>query len=181
MRSSLVALVASLVSSMSSAIDSGVDSREPVNVIVETGRDVGPCPEAGALSYPPAPFKGSAYFLRKANPTFAVRHDALTKRRAPWLHRMDGPSGANRLFTDSNGTSTLVFWFCKAGDCSANAAYGAYAPASGDYALEVREHDKSESLGSSSQALVRAISCARALDNRLRDRTSEHLKQRGDK
>lgn len=176
MRTTLAALAMALTSSTPSAVDGGGDPPEPVNVIAETGKDVGRCPEGGALSYPPAPYKGAAYFLRRADPTFGGQHDALTRSTAPWLHRLDGPSGANRLFTDADGESAIVFWTCKARDCSSNLAYGAYAPRSGAYALAVREDGGDHSLGSSSPLLQRAIACARALDDR-----AGQSKQRGSK
>ena len=91
----------------------GADGPEPVNVIAETELDVGPCKGGGTLSYPPTPYKGTAYFLRKADATLARRHETLTGQSgasAAWIRRLDGPSSANRLFTAANG-DTLVATF----------------------------------------------------------------------
>jgi hypothetical protein len=168
MRCFLLAFMITVLSSTAGAATGGTEASEPVNVIAETGLDIGPCGDGGALSYPPAPYKGSAYFLRKADGTLAARHEGVTKQRAPWLHRLDGPSGTNRLYTAANGDRAIVFWSCKAGDCGANFAYGAYGLRSTDYLLQVQEGGKLQSLGSTSASLAAAIACARAQDDRRR-------------
>src|SRR5881409_24113 len=173
MRYVLLALMIAALSSTAGAGTGGTEAPEPVNVIAETGQDIGPCGDGGSLSYPPAPFKGSAYFLRKADATLASQHEGLTKQRAPWLHRLDGPSGSNRLYTAANGDRALVFWSCKAGDCGANVAYGAYGLQSHDYLLQVQEGGKVQSLGNTSAPLAAAIACARAQDDRRRAHTAE--------
>jgi hypothetical protein len=176
MRKILLAFATAVLGSTAGAGTGGTEAPEPVNVIAETGLDVGPCGDGGSLSYPPAPYKGSAYFLRKADNTLAARHEGLTKQRAPWLHRLDGPSGTNRLYTGANGDRAIVFWSCKAGDCGANMAYGAYGLQSTDYLLQVQEGGKVQSIGSSSAPLAAAIACVRAQDDRRRGRTAEQVK-----
>jgi hypothetical protein len=70
-----------------------------------------------------------------------------------------------------------VFWTCKAGDCGANVAYGAYGLQSTGYLLQLQEGGKAQSLGSSTAFLVSAITCARAQDDRQRGRTAEQVKK----
>lgn len=154
---------------------------EPVNLIAETGQDVGTCPDGAKVAYPPAPYKGSAYFLGRANAALAAKHDALTKNEAPWLRRLDGPSGANRLYTAHDGESALVFRSCKSHGCSANLAYGAYAIGSADYVLQLREGDKTRTLGSSSPMLQTAIACARMHDARRLSEVIHRLKTQAGK
>lgn len=177
MRRVVLAVTIAALNSPTGAVTGGADAREPVNVITESGLDVGPCDGGGALSYPPAPYKGSAYFLRKVDAMLAARHEDLTKRQAPWLYRLDGPSGNNRLYIAANGDRAIVFWSCRAGDCAANIAYGAYGLAANEYALQVRQDGKSESLGSASATLAAAIACARSNDDRIRGRAAEQLKK----
>lgn len=157
------------------------EKEEPVNLIVETGHDVGPCPDGARLDYPPALYKGSAYFLGRANAALAAKHDALTKNEAPWLRRLDGPSGANRLYTAPDGARALVFRSCKSHGCGANLAYGAYAIGSADYVLQLREGDKTRTLGSSSPKLQAAIACARMHDARRRSEVIHRLKTQAGK
>jgi hypothetical protein len=177
MRHVLLAFMITVVSATVGAGTGGAEPPEPVNVVAETGLDIGPCGDGGSLSYPPTPYKGSAYFLRKADTTLAARHEGLTKQRAPWLHRLDGPSGSNRLYSAANGDRAIVFWSCKAGDCGANVAYGAYGLQSNDYLLQVQESGKVQSLGDTSAPLVAAIACARSQDDRRRGRTAEEVKK----
>lgn len=155
------------------------EAAEPVNIVVESGLDIGPCETGGALSYPAAPRKGSPYFLLKADAALGARHESLTRDQVPWLRRLDGPSGANRLFTAANGESAIVFWSCKAGDCDAHDAYGAYEPRSGRYLLQLRQQGAITMLGDSTAALRSAVTCAQAIDDRTRGRTAEALKRAG--
>jgi len=150
---------------------------EPVNVVVETGQDVGACEAGGSLSYPPPPYKGSAYFLLKADPKLAARHRELTRSQLPWLQRLDGPSGTNRLFTGTTGETAIVFWSCKPHDCGDHATYGAYAPRSGRYTLRVLQHGQTTTLGDATPLLDAAIACARAQDEQSRERSSQALKR----
>ena len=166
-----------LMLAISSAATGGTDALEPVNVVAESGLDIGPCAGGGTLSYPPPLYKGSAYFLRKADAGFATRHDALTKQRAPWLHRLDGPSGTNRLFTATDGGRALVFWTCQSGACDGNIAYGAYGLQSAEYAIRVYAPGELRSLGSTSSMLAAAIACAQAHDDRVRGKAFEDLKK----
>jgi hypothetical protein len=177
MRCAVLAITITVLSASTAAGTGGVDAPEPVNVIAESGLDVGPCPDTGTLSYPPTPYKGSAYFLRRADATLAAQHERLTKQRAAWLHRLDGPSGTNRLFTAANGDRAIVFWSCKAGDCGANVAYGAYGMQSAGYMLQVHEGGAAQSIGSASPTLAAAIACARAHDDRARGHAAEQLKK----
>jgi len=170
----LLSIPALLAGGLSPA--AGLDGQEPVNVIAETGLDVGPCVGGGALSYPPTPYKGTAYFLRKADATLARRHEALTGQSggsAAWIRRLDGPSAANRLFTAPNGERAIVFWSCKAHDCGSNSVYGAYGLASTEYRLQVGSLPKAEVLGSNAPVLQAAVACARAWDDSLRHRAAE--------
>jgi len=180
MRNAFLTITMVAISSTATAVTGGGDdASEPVNVIAESGLDIGPCAGAGSLSYPPAPYKGSAYFLRKADATLAARHEALTSltsQRPPWLHRLDGPSGANRLFTAANGDRAIVFWSCKPGACGANVAYGAYGLQSTEYTLQISAQGEPKALGSASPMLAAAIACARAHDDRVRGRAAEQLK-----
>ena len=177
MRSIVLAFAIAVLSSTAAAGTGGTEVREPVNIIAETGLDIGPCGDGGSLTYPPAPYKGSAYFLRKADDKLAARHEGVTKQRAPWLHRLDGPSGSNRVYTAANGDRAIVFWSCKAGDCGANVAYGAYGLPSTDYLLQVQEGGKHQSLGSTSASLAAAIACARTQDDRRRAHTAEQVRK----
>ncbi len=177
MRNALIVLLMLAVGSTASAVTGGTDALEPVNVVAESGLDIGPCAGGGSLSYPPPPYKGSAYFLRKADATFAARHESLTKQRAPWLHRLDGPSGANRLFTAANGDRAIVFWSCQSGACDRNVAYGAYGLQSAEYALQVSAPGEPGALGSTSPTLTAAIACARAHDDRVRGQAAQELKK----
>lgn len=177
MRNAFIVLLMLAIGSMARAGTGGTDTLEPVNIVAESGLDIGPCAAGGTLSYPPAPYKGSAYFLRKADAAFAARHDSLTRQRAPWLHRLDGPSGANRLFTAANGDRAIVFWSCQSGGCDRNVAYGAYGMHSAEYALQVNAPGEPSSLGSPSPTLTAAIACARAHDERVRGRAAEDLKK----
>ena len=177
MSNASIVLLMLAFSSTAGAVTAGTDALEPVNVIAESGIDIGPCPGGGSLSYPPPAYKGSAYFLRKADTGFATRHDALTKQRAPWLHRLDGPSGANRLFTAANGDRAIVFWSCQSGACDRSIAYGAYGLQSAEYALQVNAPGEPSSLGSPSPTLTAAIACARAHDERVRGKAAQELKK----
>jgi hypothetical protein len=165
-----------ITSAAHTATGGSPETPEPVNVIVESGRDIGPCGGGGRLSYPPAPFKGSAYFLLKADSRLAARHESLTRAHLPWLRRLNGPSGTNRLFTTPTGQGAIVFWSCKAGDCGANIAYGAYEPAAGRYLLRARQNGALLPLGEDTPVFRSAITCAEALDNRARDASIEALK-----
>lgn len=152
-------------------------TQEPVNVVAESDIDIGPCAAGGSLTYPPAPYKGSAYFLLKADAALAAGHEALTSRRPSWLRRLEGPSSANRLFTSPSGARVVVFSACKPRDCSANAAYGAYELHTKEYALQIRASGEPNALGSASPALAAAITCARAHDDRVRGQAAEALKR----
>lgn len=177
MPNAFIVLLMLAISSATHAGTGGTDALEPVNVVAESGLDIGPCAGGGTLSYPPPLYKGSAYFLRKADATFATRHESLTKQRAPWLHRLDGPSGANRLFTAANGNRAIVFWSCQSGACNKSVAYGAYGLQSAEYALQISAPGEPSSLGSASTMLTVAIACARAHDDRLRGRASQELRK----
>jgi hypothetical protein len=168
-----------LASAARAATGGPVEAAEPVNIVVESGLDIGPCETGGALSYPAAPRKGSPYFLLKADAALGARHGSLTRDHAPWLRRLGGPSGANRLFTAANGKSAIVFWSCKAGDCDAHAAYGAYEPRSGRYLLRVQQQGATTMLGDSTATLRSALTCAQAIDDRTRARAAAALKRAG--
>ena len=177
MRNAFVFMMMLAIGSTASAGTGGTDALEPVNIVAESGLDIGPCAGGGTLSYPPAPYKGAAYFLRKADATFAARHEALTRQRAPWLHRLDGPSGANRLFTAADGDRAIVFWSCQSGACDKNVAYGAFGPQSAQYALQISAPGEPGSIGSASPTLTAAIACARAHDERVRGQAAKALKK----
>ena len=149
----------------------GGDTRpEPVNVVVETGQDVGACPDGGTLGYPAQAYKGTSYFLLKADPVLASRHMKATQRQAPWLQRLDGPSGANRLYTGADGTQVVVFSVCKPAACSSSSAYGAYAVPTQAYAIELQESGKPGTvLGTETPPLQAAIACTRSIDQRVRE------------
>lgn len=166
-----------LTSAARAATSGPAEATEPINIVVESGLDIGTCETGGALSYPAAPRKGSPYFLLKADAALGARHPSLTRDQAPWLRRLDGPSGANRLFTAANGESAIVFWSCKAGDCDAHVAYGAYDMRSGRYLLRVRQQGAITMLGDSTATLRSAVTCAQAIDDRTRGRTAEPLKR----
>jgi hypothetical protein len=168
-----------LASAARAATGEPEEATEPVNIVVESGLDIGPCETGGDLSYAAAPRKGSPFFLLKADAALGARHRSLTRDQAPWLRRLDGPSGANRLFTAANGESAIVFWSCKAGDCDAHAAYGAYEPGSGRYLLRVRQQGAITMLGGSTATLRSAVTCAQAIDDRTRERATEALRRAG--
>lgn len=178
-RAAITIAVLMLASAARAATGGPAEATEPVNIVVESGLDIGPCETGGSLSYPAAPRKGSPYFLLKADAALGARHESITRDQAPWLRRLDGPSRSNRLFTAANGESAIVFWSCKAGDCDAHAAYGAYAPRSGRYLLQVRQQSAITVLGDSTAALRSAVTCAQAIDDRTRERTAEALKRAG--
>jgi len=177
MRRWILLVMVSMFGSPASSGTGGTEASEPVNVIIETGRDVGRCDDGASLSYPPPPYKGSAYFLLRVDPDFAAQHGDLTKQQAVWLHRLAGPSGANRLFTAANGDRAIVFWSCKAGDCGENIAYGAYGLQPKAYLIELREGTNHRALGTAAASLAAAIACARAQDEVLRRHTAEQLKK----
>jgi hypothetical protein len=168
-----------LTSAARAATSGPAETAEPVNIVVESGLDIGPCETGGALSYSAVPRKGSPYFLLKAEAVLGARHQALTRDQGPWLRRLDGPSGANRLFTAANGERAIVFWSCKAGDCDAHVAYGAYEPRSGRYLLRVQQQGAITMLGDSTATLRSAVACAQAIDDRTRERTAEALRRAG--
>ena len=173
--------IAVLLHAASACIAAGgpSDAMEPINNVVESGQDIGPCEAGGALSYPTAPRKGLPYFLLQADRALAARHLSLTQDQAPWLRRLDGPAGTNRLFTAANGESAIVFRSCKARDCGAHTVYGAYQPRSGRYLLQVRQQGATTTLGDSTALLGSAITCAQAIDARMRDSAAEALKRAG--
>ena len=173
--------IAVLLHAASASIAAGgpSDAMEPVNTVVESGQDIGPCETGGALSYPAVPRKGLPYFLLQADRGLAARHLSLTHDKAPWLRRIDGPAGTNRLFTAANGESALVFWSCKARDCGTHTAYGAYESRSGRYLLQVRQQGATTTLGDTTALLGSAITCAQAIDERMRDSAAEALKRAG--
>lgn len=153
---------------------------EPINTINESGLDIGQCAAGGSMSYPSAPYKGTAFFLRKANATLAARHNALTAQspsNTAWLRRLDGPSAANRLFTAPGGERAFVLWSCKPHDCGANFAYGAYNLATAEYQLQIGPPLQVEQLGSDTPVLRAAIDCARSLDDSARQRAEQALKK----
>ena len=151
---------------------------EPVNVISETGHDVGPCIGGATLGYPPQPYKGTASFLLNADPALAARHEAVTRQGSPaWLQQLDGPSGSNRLFTDAVGEGVLVFSVCKPRDCDASHAYGAYSLQTKQYALRVSAGGAATMLGSPAPALKAAMACARSIDDRVRAEAADRLRK----
>ena len=174
-------IIAVLLHAASACIAAGgpSDAMEPVNTVFESGQDIGPCETGGALSYPAAPRKGLPYFLLQADRGLAARHLSLTHDKDPWLRRLDGPAGTNRLFTAANGESAIVFWSCKARDCGSHTAYGAYEPRSGRYMMQVRQQGATTTLGDTTALLGSAITCARAMDERMRDSAAEALKRAG--
>jgi hypothetical protein len=177
MRITLLAIAMYAISATGNTVAGPGDVAEAVNVIVEPGTNVGPCAEGGTLSYPPAPYTGTAHLLLKADATLAARHEALTNRRPSWLRQLDGPSTDNRLFTAPNGDRAIVLRACKSRDCAANTAYGSYALRSSEYALEIRAPGEPKALGSASPTLAAAIACARAHDDRVRGRVLEEVKK----
>lgn len=177
MRPLLVAVLAALAMSTARGGTGGTEPEEPVNLIAETGLDIGPCASGGSLTYPPAPYKGTAFFLPRADATLAARHESLTRRQAPWLRHLAGPSGSTRLFSSGDSENVIVFWSCKAGDCDANVAYGAYGLQSKDYLLELQEGHRAQTLGDQSAPLLAAIACARTNDDRRRGNAAEATKR----
>lgn len=145
----------------------------PVNVVAETGRDIGPCPNGGSLRYPSAPFKGTAYFLLRADAAMATRHAEITKRQAPWLTRLDGPSSSNRLYVQDHAPAVLLYRVCRPGMCGADSAYGAYSTATGAYVIELTVDGKTESLGTDSAPLKAAIACAHSIDAQGREASTQ--------
>ena len=159
-RHAITTAVLMLASAARAATGGLAEATEPVNIVVESGLDIGPCEAGGALSYPAAPHKGS-------------------RDQAPWLRRLDGPAGANRLFTAAHGESAIVFWSCKAGDCDAHAAYGAYEPRSGRYLLRVQQEGATTMLGDSNATLRSAVMCAQAIDDRIHARAAAAVQRAG--
>ena len=178
-RHAITTAVLMLASAARAATGGLAEATEPVNIVVESGLDIGPCEAGGALSYPAAPHKGSPYFLLKSDAALSARHQSLTRDQAPWLRRLDGPAGANRLFTAAHGESAIVFWSCKAGDCDAHAAYGAYEPRSGRYLLRVQQEGATTMLGDSNATLRSAVMCAQAIDDRIHARAAAAVQRAG--
>ena len=150
------------------AATGGDDAPEPVNVVVESGKDVGRCADGGSLQYPAAPYKGTAFFLPRSDRRFAQAHASLTKGQAPWLLRLDGPSSANRLYRGASGSAVIVYGVCKPAACSTASAYGAFDPGTGAYAIELTEAGARSLLGIESVPLMAAIHCAREFDAKNR-------------
>jgi hypothetical protein len=155
----------------------GADVPQPVNVVVETGQDAGPCTAGGHLSYPSQPYKGSSHFVLQADSAFAARHANATKGAPLWIQQLRGPSSTNRLFSHEKEERVLVFSICKPHDCGNNFAYGAFGLLSHDYLLQITEGDLERRVGSTSAPLNRAIACAREYDDRLRRETAEQIRR----
>lgn len=147
------------------------EGMEPVNVVNESGKEVGLCLDKAALSYPPQAYKGLPYFLRTSDPAFRAAHDALTKKEEKWLKEMSGPASQNRLYVDRSGNRILVTAFCKQGDCGNYSAYGAFDMATNTYGIEVTEMLKRRTLGKIPEVSRAAMTCAAMFDQKLREET----------
>lgn len=150
------------------AATGGDDSPEPVNVVVESGKDVGRCADGGSLQYPAPLYKGTAFFLPRRDRRFAQAHASLTKGHAPWLLRLDGPSSTNRAYQGASSSTVIVYAVCKPAACGTASAYGAFDPDTGAYAIEVTEAGARSLLGTESAPLMAAIQCARKFDTKNR-------------
>jgi hypothetical protein len=150
------------------AATGGDNAPEPVNVVVEDGRDVGRCADGGSLQYPAAPYKGTAFFLARGDRRFAQAHASVTKGQAPWLLRLDGPSSANRMYRGPSSSDVIVYGVCKPAACSTSSAYGAFDPGTGTYAIDVTDAGSHSLLGAESAELKAAIRCAREFDDKIR-------------
>jgi hypothetical protein len=147
----------------------------PVNVVVETGMEVGPCPEGATLAYPPAAFKGSPYFGLRAEAGLLQQHLRATAKEPEWLRELTGPSSPNRLYIDKAGERALVFESCKERACDGNGAYAAYSLSAKTYWLKVSDARGTRSLGTESAVARAAVECAMAIDARLRSDTRKAL------
>ena len=150
------------------AATGGDDAPEPVNVVVESGKDVGRCADGGWLQYPAAPYKGTAFFMARGDRRFAQAHASLTKGQAPWLLRLNGPSSTNRAYQGVSGSIVIVYAVCKPATCGTASAYGAFDLSTGAYAIDVTDAGSHSLLGSESVELKAAIRCAREFDDKIR-------------
>lgn len=157
----------------------GDEGMTPINVINETGKDVGACLDGGALAYAPKAYKGIAYFVPKADAAFAAAHAALAKNEEKWVKDMSGPSAQNRLYVDKAGNQVLVLWFCKQGNCGTYNAYATFNLATQEYGIELSEVAKHRSIGAISSPSRAAIACAGMIDQRLRAETEAKMFGRG--
>jgi hypothetical protein len=148
---------------------------ERVNIIAETGVNVGPCPGKGHLIYPPKPYKGMPFFLPSTDTRIKAAHDSLTSKEAKWIHALDGPSSNNRMYLDGAGHRILVFSVCLEHQCDSNSLFGAFNLASGEYGLQVSEQGKKRTLGLLTDVSLAGIACAESIDDRLRSEAAASI------
>jgi hypothetical protein len=84
-----------------------------------------------------APWAGGPLTALKV-PAFARAHAAGTKGEAPWLRRLSGGAGANRVYLEP-GHRIIVLAVCNPTDCDGERAYVAFEPATGDWGANVFE------------------------------------------
>lgn len=172
---SVLASIALLILSVSSYAVGVEEGSIPVNVINETGKDIGTCLDGGGLVYAPQAYKGIAFFVPINDPAFAAAHKSLTRAEGKWLKEISGPSSQNRLYVDKAGNRVLVLWFCKQGDCGAYSAYATFNLATQEYGIELTEVVRHRSIGSIPPPSRAALACAGMIDRHLRDETEAKL------
>lgn len=155
---------------------SAADVERPVNLVQESGKDVGPCAAGGTLLYPPAPYKGIAYFLPKADADIAAAHRALADAEPTWIREFEGPSASNRLYIGRDARRVLVFSTCMPRDCGTHRLYGAYDLRDRDYGLRIEQSGRVRMLGSLPPASLDAIQCAQEHTDRLRAQAAGALR-----
>lgn len=151
--------------------------QEPVNVVYESGKDVGPCAGGAELGYPPKPFKGLAYFLPKTDEGFRAAHEKATRGEAEWVKHLLGPSSPNRLYKDGLGNEILVFWICKQHACGTYSLAGAYDLRTHIYGAEITEVGRKRGLGTLEGPLRAAVTCAVSYDDKLRAEAERDLRR----
>jgi len=154
---------------------------ERVNIIAETGINVGPCPDKGNLVYPSKPYKGIPFFLPRADAKIKAAHDLLTSGEAKWIHDLDGPAPNNRMYLDGAGHRILVFSVCLEHQCDSHNLFGAFNLASGEYGLQISEQGKKRTLGSISDTSIAGIACAESIDDHLRSEAAAAIKHQFNK
>jgi hypothetical protein len=154
---------------------------ERVNIIAETGINVGPCPGKGNLVYPSKPYKGVPFFLPRTDAKIKAAHDLLTSGEAKWIHDLDGPAPNNRMYLDGAGHRILVFSVCLEHQCDSNSLFGTFNLANGEYGLQISEQGKKRTLGSISDTSLAGIACAESIDDHLRSEAAATIKNKFNK
>lgn len=178
-RTRLAAIALGLAALAASAVAAGPREGDvPINTVIESGQDVGPCEGGARLEYAPTPLKGIAYFLVNNGGALREPHRAIAARESLWVQELLGPSPQNRVYVDAAGARALVFEVCKQGDCGDNRLVGAAMLAGGKgYGLVVTEAGRTRELGTFAAPMRAALACVRRYDERDRAAAAEALRR----